>query len=251
MLSMKPDTEKPPISTVSQLLGRGRACLDTLPGGRLDTEILLAFACGRPRSWLYAWPEENVDPESTRLFERMLQQRKTGIPLAYLTGEKEFWSLNFRVDKNTLVPRPETETLVSLALSIASDQFVILDLGTGSGAIAIALAHENPTLHVVASDLSAPALALAADNARTLDAAVQFARSDWLSAFRSNSFDMIVSNPPYVAEADPHLEGDGVAHEPAMALLAGKDGLDAYRKIIPAAFHCLRNNGWLLLEHGA
>ncbi|MBT8130863.1 MAG: peptide chain release factor N(5)-glutamine methyltransferase, partial [Gammaproteobacteria bacterium] len=126
-----------------------------------------------------------------------------------------------------------------------------LDLGTGSGAIAIALAHENPTLHVVASDLSAPALALAADNARTLDAAIQFARSDWLSAFRSNSFDMIVSNPPYVAEADPHLEGDGVAHEPAMALLAGKDGLDAYRKIIPAAFHCLRNNGWLLLEHGA
>ncbi len=220
---------------------------------RLDAELLLAHVLGCSRSTLYAHPQRRLQPQQAAAFEHLLARRSAGEPLAYLIGEREFWSLALAVTPATLVPRPETELLLERALALmpAESAVRVADLGTGSGAIAIALARERPHAHISATDSSAAALAVARDNARRHDCGhIVFRHGDWLAALAGESFDLIVSNPPYVAAGDPALTGDGVRFEPRDALAAGADGLDDLRTIIATAGPHLRAGGWLLLEHG-
>lgn len=219
---------------------------------RLDAELLLARAIDMPRSFLYAHPDDDLDDASLERFVRTVERRLCGEPLAYICGEKEFWSMPLMVSPATLVPRPETELLVEQALGFLPRRQAlrVLDLGTGSGAVALALARERPLCHVTATDISADALAIARENARQLDLAnVTFELGDWLEAVGDRSFDVIVSNPPYVAEQDPAFED--LRHEPRSALASGPDGLDDIRRIVPEAFGHCAPCGCLLIEHGA
>ena len=218
---------------------------------RLDAELLLARALDVQRSYLFAHPEDAMDPAAADRFAATLESRAGGLPMAYITGEKEFWSMTLIVSPDTLVPRPETELLVDQALQRISRraELQVLDLGTGSGAIALAIAKERPACHVVATDISTAALAVAAENARRQGAAnLEFLRGNWIEPVADLSFDLVVSNPPYVASADPHL--DKLQHEPRSALAAGSDGLDAIREIANSAAAVLKPGGSLLLEHG-
>lgn len=240
-----------PYNTVATLLSLASRQLSHLHDGRLDAEYLLAHAMNRSRTWLHTWPDKTVGPDYAATFDGLVQQRAIGMPLAYLTGEREFWSLPLRVSPDTLIPRPETERLVELALQHADDASVIIDLGTGSGAIALAVATELPDKTIIATDFSGDALQIARHNALRLKCALQFLQCNWLNAVSHDSADLIVSNPPYIENGDEHLRGDGVLFEPAAALLGGPDGLDAYRQIVPQAARCLRRPGVLLVEHGS
>jgi release factor glutamine methyltransferase len=237
------------MATVRQLLATA-----DVPGesGRLDAELLLSHALEQPRSYLYAWPEQEVAPRRRESFKQMLDARRAGQPVAYLLGEREFWSLPLRVSEHTLIPRPETETLVEWALELALPAAArVSDWGTGSGAVALALASERPTWQLLATDISADALSVARDNARQLKLGnVEFLQSDWEAGLVGLTFDLIISNPPYVAESDPHLTQGDPRFEPIAALRSGPDGLDALRCIIAAAPNHLGAGGWLLLEHG-
>ena len=219
---------------------------------RLDAELLLMFTLGKPRSHLFAHPEKALSQDESSRFAALIGRRQSSEPVAYITGEKEFWSLDLCVSPATLVPRPETEVLVEETLSIipADAEMTILDLGTGSGAIAIAIASERPNCRIVATDLSTPALAVAANNARrhTLGN-IDFRQGAWFDAVGDDVFDVVVSNPPYVASGDPALEK--LVCEPRGALVAGRDGLDDIRLIVAAAGKHLADGGSLLLEHGA
>ncbi len=232
-----------------------RGC-ERLAGGdspRLDAEVLLAHALGKPRSWLVAWPERRPEPPQQAAYERLIARRADGEPVAYLTGEREFWSLPLAVTPATLVPRPDTELLVERALAIVArlDGPRIADLGTGSGAIALALASERSDAVVVATDRSAEALAVAARNAETLGIDnVRFLCGSWLDAVPGATFDLIVSNPPYVEPGDPVMDRGDLAHEPRSALEGRGDGLDDSRDIAAGAMDHLVPGGWLLLEHG-
>ncbi len=220
---------------------------------RLDAELLLAHALGVSRARLYAWPEEEPDTVQRATFERLVEAREQGEPIAYLTGRREFWSLELRVTPHVLIPRHETELLVELALErIPRDRaFRIADLGTGSGAIALALARERPLARVTATDASATALDVARGNAERLGVGnVGFAAGDWYAALGDARFDLIVSNPPYVAADDAHLAQGDLRFEPASALASGADGLDAIRHIVAGAPAHLVDGGALLLEHG-
>jgi release factor glutamine methyltransferase len=219
---------------------------------RLDAELLLSRALDVNRSYFFSHPEDTLDPEASKRFLSLVERRASGEPMSYITGEREFWSLNLMVSPATLVPRPETEVLVERALSLIgrNASFRILDLGTGSGAIALAIARERPLCEVVATDLSAGALAIARQNARQLDIAnVSFACGDWAEPVKGQEFDLIVSNPPYIAETDEALAQ--LRHEPLSALSAGSDGLDAIRRIAATADAVLAGGGRLLLEHGS
>lgn len=234
--------------------GAALANAAALLGMRLDAELLLAHVLDVSRSNLIARDERELTPEEQGDFERLLGRRKAGEPLAYLTGTKEFWSLELEVTRDVLVPRPETELLVEWCLSFPRRRDSrILDIGTGSGAIALALAKEWPEADIVAIDVSDAALAVAKANAKRLKLDVTFVRSDLFEldpGLRGNDgVDLIVSNPPYVAAGDPHL--DDLKFEPALALTSGRDGLDALRAIVRAAPALLRPGGWLLVEHGA
>jgi release factor glutamine methyltransferase len=220
---------------------------------RLDAELLLAHALGVSRARLYAWPEDEPDTVQRAAFERLVEAREQGEPIAYLTGRREFWSLELRVTPHVLIPRHETELLVELALErIPRDRaFRIADLGTGSGAIALALARERPLARVTATDASATALDVARGNAERLGVGnVGFAAGDWYAALGDARFDLIVSNPPYVAADDAHLAQGDLRFEPASALASGADGLDAIRHIVAGAPAHLADGGALLLEHG-
>ncbi len=221
---------------------------------RLEAEMLLAHALRRPRAWLYAHGDDEVAPAMAEIFETLVRRRVEGEPVAYLTGERGFWSFALGVDASTLVPRPETERLVELALDRLPPgrAVAVADLGTGSGAIALAIAHERPRARVLATDASAAALAVAQANARRLGRDnVAFREGDWCAAFEVDErFDLIASNPPYIAEDDPHLETGDLRHEPRAALVSGRDGLDAIRRIVTDAPAHLVPGGWLLLEHG-
>ncbi|MGH8128153.1 MAG: peptide chain release factor N(5)-glutamine methyltransferase, partial [Gammaproteobacteria bacterium] len=203
---------------------------------------------------LYAHPERPITPEEAQRTLDLIARRAAGEPVVYLTGEREFYGLAFTVTPAVLIPRPETELLVDLALERlpAEKASRVLDLGTGSGAIAIAIAHARPHACVFAVDRSAEALAVARGNAQrhNLDN-LTFIHSDWLAPFADERFDLIVSNPPYVAAADPHLDQGDLRFEPKLALPSGVDGLDDLRRIIATAPNYLHNGGWLLLEHGA
>ena len=230
----------------------------SLPGpaadSRREAALLLAHALGRPSLWLYAHDRDPVPALARRRYQRLVERRARGEPAAYLLGRREFWSLDLEVTPAVLVPRPETERLVEIALESipASCALRLADLGTGCGAIALALARERPECHVIATDLSVAALALAASNASRLGLRnIEFRRGDWCAPLGDERPAAIVANPPYVPSDDSHLQGDGLRFEPREALIAGENGLDAIREIVSCAPRYLPPAGRLLLEHGA
>lgn len=238
---------------LKQALALGTQALDAQVEARLESEILLALALGKSRTWIYTWPEQELDATQLDQFQYLLQQRAQGTPIAYLTGYREFWSLDLRVTPACLIPRPETETLVSLALMADLAQARVLDLGTGSGAIALALAHEKPSWSILATDQSAEALQCAQQNAERLGLAerIEFRLGSWFAPLQANErFDLILSNPPYVAEGDAHLQQGDLRYEPRSALSSGKDGLDDLKQIIAGALCYLLPEGRLMVEHG-
>jgi len=237
--------------TIIASLLRGAELPDS-PTARLDIELLLAAAIGKSRSYLHTWPERIVSSEAAQTFANYLQRRRAGEPVAYILGQQGFWNLDLEVAPHTLIPRPETELLVETAMLLQpTEQARVLDLGTGTGAIALALASERRQWQVTAVDRVAEAVALAErnrqrlqlDNARVL-------ASHWFSALDGQRFELIISNPPYIAAEDPHLVAGDVRFEPSSALVAGHDGLDDLRQIIAEAPTHLVDGGWLLLEHG-
>ena len=240
--------------TLRELLaGATQRLSSTSETPRLDAELLLAAALERPRVYLHTWPERVPEAEYVTRFYTWLDRRSAGEPVAYLLGQREFWSLELEVTPDTLIPRPETELLVELALErLPTDRACTLaDLGTGSGAIALALAVERPQARIIATDRNPATLAVAQRNAQRLQINhVEFRQGDWCVPLAGECFDLIVANPPYVAATDTHWRQGDVRFEPVLALVAGEDGLDALRTIILQAPQYLRVGGWLLLEHG-
>lgn len=223
------------------------------PTAQLDAELLLAFVLDKPRSYLYTWPEKTLNEAQTQAFMTLLERRQRGEPVAYLLGRQGFWTLDLQVAEHTLIPRADTELLVEAALQLAdaSSPLRVLDLGTGTGALALALASERPQWTVIGVDRIESAVALAQSNQQQLQLAnVQFLPSHWFSALTDQRYDLILSNPPYIADNDPHLEQGDLRFEPLSALVSGTDGLDDLRLIIAQAPAYLTANGWLLLEHG-
>jgi len=220
---------------------------------QLDAEILLSHTLNKAQSHLRAWPEKQLTEKQVALFQAVLQQRLQGIPIAYLTGKREFWSRDFITTPDVLIPRPDTETLIEYCLELLAPNSAahILDLGTGSGAIAITLGAERPNAQVIAVDKSAAALAVAQQNAQLNNVKnVQFTQSDWFEAVPKIHFDVIVSNPPYIAPDDPHLQQGDIRFEPDSALIAPESGLQDIKIIAEHAANYLKQGGYLILEHG-
>ena len=220
---------------------------------RVDARLLLQHVLGVDHAFLLTYPDQVLTSQQTDKFSRLVKQRIDGIPVAYLIGKRDFYDLTFKVTEAVLIPRPETELLVELALKLIPDnQFCkILDLGTGSGAIAITIAKLRPQCKVTAVDLSSDAIAVSRWNAENLEVNnIYLKPGNWFDELSGERFDLIVSNPPYVAENDPHLQQGDLRFEPQMALSTGDNGLKCIRHIIAMAPDYLVNNGWLLLEHG-
>ncbi|GGA34101.1 peptide chain release factor N(5)-glutamine methyltransferase [Dyella nitratireducens] len=220
---------------------------------RVDAEVLLAYALSKPRSWLIAHATDLLSPDHAAAYAVLIEQREAGEPVAYITGRRGFWSLDLEVTPATLIPRPETELLVELALERLPIQQACqaLDLGTGSGAIALAIAHERPMTQLVATDASIDALTVAQHNARRHHIGnIHFIHGDWFAPLDDRRFDLIVSNPPYIATGDLHLQQGDLRFEPMSALVSGNDGLDDIRRIVRDAGLHLVPGGWLLFEHG-
>lgn len=221
---------------------------------QLDAQWLLAHVLQQDRTWLLTHDDHVLSAEQDRAWHALVQRRAAGEPFAYLVGEREFHGLTLQVSPAVLVPRPDTETLVDWALELLAGELAaqtspaVIDLGTGSGAIALAVKHRWPAARVQALDASPDALAQAQVNAQRLQLAVQFHRSDWWQAVAGQRFALALSNPPYIAEGDPHLVA--LTHEPMLALTSGPDGLDAIRRIVDYAPAYLLPGAWLLLEHG-
>ena len=241
------------MSTLAALLREGTSRLQG-EEARADAELLLAHALGRSRAWLFAHGDEALDAQAMTRYLDLIERRAIGHPIAHLVGHRGFWSLDLLVDESTLIPRPETELLVDQALlRLPADQPVcVLDLGTGSGAVALAIAKERPRALVFGLEISDDAMRIAIPNKlRSGLGNVFFQQSDWFSVLDDDErFDVIVSNPPYIAEDDPHLQQGDLRFEPRSALASGADGLDDIRRIISQAPRHLANKGWLLLEHG-
>lgn len=218
----------------------------------LDCELLLCHCLGKDRAYLYTWPEREIDSTSLNEFYALLERRKQGEPIAYLIGAREFWSLPLRVNDSTLIPRPDTERLVEVALNLQLPKnSSVLDLGTGTGAIALALASEHPHWQISAVDVADAVIALAKQNASDLKIGnVQFLLSNWFENIPLRKFDLIISNPPYIDENDPHLTQGDVRFEPRRALVATQNGLAAFNDIACMATQYLQSGGWLLFEHG-
>ena len=217
----------------------------------LEAQLLLQHVLKVNRAWLITHENDVLTPNQQTTFEALLQRRLAGEPLAYIIGNREFYGLDLTVTPDTLIPRPDTETLVEAALEKIPENVNcnILDLGTGTGAIALAIAHSRPQTNVVAVDFSKAALKIAQKNAASLDIAnASFTHSDWFSALKGQKFDVIVSNPPYIEANDPHLPA--LTFEPISALTSGADGLDDIRRIVQSALIYLNPQGWLMLEHG-
>jgi len=219
---------------------------------RREAELLLRVLLGRERAHLIAHAEEAVDPSGARCARDWFARRRSGEPAAYITGRREFYGMSLRVTPDVLIPRPETERLVELALERlpADSSLGVLELGTGSGAIALALAMERPGLRITATDISQAALSLARENAQRHGVEIEFVQSDWFEGLGPGLFDLIVSNPPYVAAGDEHLDRGDVRFEPRLALVGGETGLTCIETIVGQARSRLRSGGALLLEHG-
>jgi len=247
------ETQPALMASIDTLLAQAQRQLHGRENARLDAEVLLAWLLKVERSYLYAHPEQTVMAEQQARFLHHISERNHGRPVAQLIGQREFWSLDLQVDEHTLIPRPETEHLVECVLDLMPRDigYNLTDLGTGSGAIALAVASEHPRARIMATDISARALSVARRNATRLGLdSIYFHQGNWYQALGDALFEIIVSNPPYIAEDDPCLSEDGLCYEPREALAAGADGLDAIRVIIAGAPRHLRNNGWLVLEHG-
>lgn len=242
----------PPVPVAGRVAG-GTPAMDSSDTRSIDAELLLTHVLHKSRAWLYAHGDDAVDAAAAQAFREHVARRAAGEPVAYLTGRREFWSLDLAVTPDVLIPRPETERLVELALQrIPRERTAhIADLGAGSGAVALALARERPRARVCAIDRSAAALAVARANAQRLAIGnVEFIESDWYAALHELRFDAIVSNPPYIARDDAHLTQGDLRFEPRAALVSGADGMDAIRKIVAGAQAHLNPGAWLLFEHG-
>ena len=242
------------MTTIKQAITHALSNLGPPKQHRLDCEVLLAFVLNKPRTYLYTHPEQSLSETELEHFKKFIVKRKCGIPIAYLLGIREFWSLSLKVTEDTLIPRPETELLVELTLKLLQPlkQAKILDLGTGCGAIALALAKEKPSWVITACDNSPKALQVAQENAFNLHLShIQFILSDWFNMLPTEmTFHAIVANPPYIAHCDPHLKQGDLRYEPLAALCSGEDGLIALRRIIQQSLARLEKNGLLLVEHG-
>ena len=247
-------------NTLATLLLRGARRLRASPAGQgpaptpdLDAELLLVHVLGTGRARLRSHPEDVATEAQCQRYLALIERRATGEPLAYVVGTKDFWSLRLTVTPAVLVPRPETELLVERALALRAEEFGrVADLGTGSGAIALALAHERPGWQITATDVSDEALAIARANSESLDLQrVRFLKGSWYEPLVGRTFDLIVSNPPYVAADDPAMLDAALLHEPRGALTPGADSMASLRAIIAGAPDYLERDGWLLLEHGA
>ena len=220
---------------------------------RIDVELLICHALNWRREKLYSNSDHLLSDKEQAEIQELINRRLTGVPIAYILGSQEFWSLPFKVTPATLIPRPETEHLVEQALNLISksQQANILDLGTGSGAIALSIAKERPNSFITAVDSSLDALVVAKENARTLNISnVEFLQSNWFENVEDNNFDVIVSNPPYIAEDDPHLKEGDVIFEPNSALISGQDGLIDIKIILSQAKGYMKDDAWVLFEHG-
>ncbi|NEV62982.1 peptide chain release factor N(5)-glutamine methyltransferase [Thiorhodococcus minor] len=242
-------------AAVAQILKDAARRLSQIPEStpRLEAELLLTEATGWSRTTLIAWPERTLSQAAASKLEGLIQRRLAGEPIAYIRGRQAFWTFELEVTPATLIPRPETELIVETVLELRREYAAlqVADLGTGSGAIAAAVASERPDWKVIATDRSAEALGVARKNLRALGLGkVRLARANWLDALAPASLDAILSNPPYVAEGDPHLQRGDLRFEPADALCPGGDGLDAIRAIAGTAHLCLRPGGLVVVEHG-
>ena len=231
--------------TIAQLLARSG-----LPP--LEARMLFEQVLGKNSAWLIAHGDEPAGAGAEQAFAALAKRRRQGEPVAYILGRREFYGLEFRVAPGVLIPRPETELLADLALARipAETALRVLDLGTGSGTIAVALARERPLAQVTAADVDPAALEFARSNARHHGVSVRFLCGDWFEALADETFDLIASNPPYIAAGDPHLAAGDVRFEPPGALLGGADGLACIRAIVAGARAHLCSGGWLLFEHG-
>jgi release factor glutamine methyltransferase len=254
-------THSPFISTpltISALLKKSAELSTGSDTPRLDVEVLLSHILEKDRSFLYTWPEHQLNEQQQQCFDGYFQRRCQGEPVAHIIGQREFWSLPFKVTPATLIPRPETELLVELALGLrVDDRAEVLDLGTGTGAIALALASEKNHWQITAVVAVPAAVQLAEENRQQLNiklpnrfANVQVFQSDWFTELKGQLFDVIISNPPYICEGDQHLKQGDVRFEPLSALVADEQGLSDLQAIINGAQIYLKPNGWLLLEHG-
>ena len=226
---------------------------ETSPSAILDTQVLLTHVLRCNTAHLAAWPEKTLSDAQLADFQKLVEKRRQGVPVAHLTGSREFWSLDFSVDNSTLIPRPETETLVEYLLDNFGkrENLKLLDMGTGTGAIAISIAREKPGWEIVASDISEQALELARLNCSQHDTSnVTLIHSDWFQNIDAENFDIIISNPPYIASDDPHLSQGDVRFEPHSALSSGVTGMDDIEHICSQAKKHLLQNGWLMVEHG-
>lgn len=245
------------MSSIAELLIAAELTLTNNSEAKLDSQILLAHVIGKNTSYLLTWPDKIIEPKLENKFLEYVERRKTGEPVAYITGVQCFWDLSLKVDHNTLIPRPDTETLVEQSLNLIrqNNYKKIIDLGTGSGAVALSLAKEYKYLEVLATDISIKALEVASENAKLNNIKnIKFILSNWFDDIKSNSglnntkFDLIISNPPYIANNDDHLQY--LQFEPIGALVSGDDGLDDIRKICNQASMYLNINGSLIFEHG-
>ena len=238
--------------TVDSLLDEAAGILARHDEARREAQVLLGHVLGASRAWLSGHGEDQAEQSAAAEFRDLVERRRIGEPIAYLVGEREFYGLGFRVTPDVLIPRADTETLIDVALEKLVPGVVhdVLDLGTGSGCVAIVIAHERPAARVTAVDISAAALAVARQNAATTGAEVEFVEGRWFEPLAQNRFDVIVSNPPYVAAGDAHMQQGDLRFEPPMALISGHDGLNDIRVIVAQATAHLRAGGWLLFEHG-
>ena len=243
-MSTKPSIASLLVSATAQLTHHSDSA-------RLDAELLLCHCLQKPRTFLYTWPECTLDAAKLESFKLLIDRRINGEPIAYLTGTREFWSQTFNVTTDTLIPRSDTETLVEQSLAkLEHTHGPFLDLGTGSGVIAICVALERPDIEVFATDISEAALEVASANMAKLGAKVNFIRSNWFENLNTQEFAVIASNPPYIAEGDPHLQQNGLPYEPIRALQSCDDGFADITAIITDSRPYLKAGGWLLLEHG-
>jgi release factor glutamine methyltransferase len=242
-----------PESIQNLLLTASSQLAATSDSAMLDAEVLLCHCLHKNRSYLRAWPDKQPDAEQCRAFQALMAKRLDGWPVAYLIEQREFWSRNFKVSPAVLIPRPDSELMIELCLPLLPEAqpVKIIDLGTGSGILAITLAAERPQAQVIATDISSAALKIATENATALNIHnISFQLSNWFANITEQNFDLIISNPPYIADHDPHLQQGDVRFEPQSALISADCGLQDIRLLAEQARHHLKNQGRLLIEHG-